>query len=122
MADGGSNLPDSISLLVGGLGAFFMALAAIITGALRGKWFSGGGVVQPSQQAPQIPSEQRWFFEGPLAVAVNLLRDNRNHLGRLVDIADKQTELLREIKEGIEKLPDVIEKEIEKLPSRRLRR
>ena len=64
--------------------------------------------------SPQIPQEQRWFFDGPLSVAINLLRDNRNHLGRIVDILDsvpeeqrKQTELLREIKSEIDNLPSV---------------
>jgi hypothetical protein len=63
---------------------------------------------RPSNSAPQIPPEQRWFFDGPLTVAVNLLRDCRNHLGRLVEIEEqipkelrKQTELLRKIEEGL---------------------
>jgi hypothetical protein len=120
MADGSS--VDNFSLLVGGLAAFFTALAALITGAARGRWFS-------SAAPPQPPAEQRWFFDGPLAVAVNLLRDHRNHLGRLVEILDalpeetrKQTELLREIKEAqIAQKNDIsdIKREIENLPSRR---
>ena len=61
---------------------------------------------------PEIPGEQRWFFDGPIATAVNVLRDIRNHLDRLVEISApipeelrKQTELLRNIKDAIEDMP-----------------
>ena len=63
--------------------------------------------------APMIPPEQRWFFDGPLSVAVNLLRDCRNHLERIVEALDdvpeelrKQTEIMRDIKSELERHRD----------------
>lgn len=90
-----------------------LAAAIAVLGALAFALYRGTRDRRPDG-APQVPGEQRWFFDGPLSVAVNLLRDNRNHLGRLVDIGDqipeelrKQTELLREIKGEVADLKEI---------------
>jgi hypothetical protein len=74
---------------------------------------------------PQIPQEQRWFFDGPLSIAVNLLRDIRNHADRLVEIfssvpeeSRKHSDLLRQ---QIELLKEISGK-LDEMPSRRPRR
>ena len=70
------------------------------------------GTRDQKRDTPEIPGEQRWFFDGPVAVAVNLLRDNKNHLSRLVEILApvpeelrKQTDILRDIKDAIDDMP-----------------
>jgi hypothetical protein len=87
------------------LAAAVLVLGLLAVAVYRGTRDRGSG-------APQVPAEQRWFFDGPLATAINLLRDIKNHLSRIVEIATplpeemrKQTKLLEEIKEEIEQLP-----------------
>lgn len=70
-------------------------------------------------------AEQRYFFDGPLAEALKLLRDNRNHLGRIVEMHEKQsaeqrdqTELLRAQNGLLAGIKDLLES----LPSLRRRR
>lgn len=88
------------------LAGAIVVLAALALAVYRGTRDRRG------PDSPQIPNEQRWFFDGPLATAVTLLRDIRNHLGRLVDITEtmpeeqrKQTELLKQIHDKIDDLP-----------------
>lgn len=89
------------------LAAAIVVLMGLTFAIYRGTRDRGGS------GAPIIPPEQRWFFDGPLSIAVNLLRDCRNHLERIVERLDdvpeelrKQTELIREIKAEIERRRD----------------
>jgi hypothetical protein len=59
--------------------------------------------------ATVIPDEQRWFFDGPLATSINILRDIKNHQDRLVNLNEEvieavrhQTGVLHDIKNELE--------------------
>jgi hypothetical protein len=45
--------------------------------------------------ATVIPDEQRWFFDGPLATSINILRDIKNHQARLVELNEESIEVVR---------------------------
>jgi len=53
----------------------------------------------------QMPEGTRWFFDGPLAMAINLMRDSKNHLSRIVEQNEHILEELRGIKDEVKNLP-----------------
>ncbi len=108
MADGSA--PDNYSLLIGGLAAFFTALAALIMGAVKGRWWPNGQASNP----PTSPPEQRYFFDGPVGEHLRLLREQRHisnevkeHVEPLGEQLRTMNKTLDEIKNHIADLKDI---------------
>jgi hypothetical protein len=87
----------------------FAAALLVIGGLALAIW---RGTRDRKSAGETLPQEARWFFDGPLAMAINILRDIKNHQDRIVEIQSsipeenrKQTQLLHDIKEAIERRP-----------------
>lgn len=71
-----------------------LAAALLVIGGLAlAVW---RGVKDRKSSNPIIPDEQRWFFDGPLTHALNVMRDNRGYLERVVELNEEQLGELRD--------------------------
>lgn len=87
-----------------------LAFAILIVGGLAFAIWRANRDRKTGERGSQfsIPNEQLWFFNGPIVEAMNILKDVKNHLSRLVDLheqkLDEQRETnnyLRDIRNGL---------------------
>ena len=84
-----------------------LAAAIVVLGGLTlAIW---RGTRDRKAQGPQLPEEARWFFDGPLAMAINILRDIKSHLSRIVEQNEEIKDELRKVTDGQHDIKNAVE-------------
>lgn len=80
----------------------FAAAIVVLGGLALAIW---RGTRDRRSASSQLPEGTRWFFDGPLAMSINLMRDQKNHLDRIVEQNEHILSELRGIRSDVQNLP-----------------